>query len=284
MTNPIDAASQPSAATPDYGETATKLTDEIKKSTRTVLDIAYGEHERQKLDIYLPDVSVGSMPVLIFIHGGYWALGTKDRMGFMAPSITRLPAIYVSIGYRLTPEARFPQPVDDCRAALKWVYDNIGQHGGDPERIFIGGHSAGGHLAAMVTLQRDELAKAGLPSDVIKGCFPVSGVYDVWDSPPERRDPFVGSIEEAKEASPTSHVEGNSVPFFIVIGENDFPNLRDQYPKLVDRLKAQPGHVEAVELPGVDHFEISLANGDANGVWAVKVREWMANPPKPSMV
>ena len=281
MSNPIDTASGMGLTGPQYIEIATRLSDEVKNSTKTVLDIVYGAHERQILDIYLPDAPVSPMPVLIFMHGGYWMVGTKEMVGFMAPALAPLPAIFISVEYQLTPETRFPQPVIDCRAALKWVHDNIGEYGGDPNRIFIGGHSAGGHLAAMVTLRRAELAGAGLPTDVIKGCFLVSGVYDVVDIPPKFRDSFVVSIAEAKEASPLNHVEGNTTPFFVIIGENDYPNLRDQFPKMVGALNAQAGPVEAMEMPGVDHYEISLAHGEANGSWATKVREWMASPPRP---
>ena len=69
-------------------------------------------------------------------------------------------------------------PVEDCRNAVKWVYDNIAAHGGDPDRLFVGGHSAGGHLAALITLDADLWRGVGLPRDVIKGCFPVSGGFD----------------------------------------------------------------------------------------------------------
>ena len=278
MADNINTGSGVGLTVPQYMETSKKLSDEVKISTKTVLDVAYGAHERQKLDVYLPDTKADSLPVLMFIHGGYWAVGSKDTLGFMAPAITSLPAILVCPGYRLTPEAKYPQPVEDCRAALKWVYDNIADYGGDPNRLFIGGHSAGGHLAAMVTLQRDLLLSASLPENVVKGCFPVSGVYDVFDSPPERRDPFVNSLEEAREASPLNHTHGNNTPFFMVIGENDFPNLRNQFPMMSVALKAQAGPVETMEMPGLNHFEISLANGDIDGQWATKVRKWMANP------
>lgn len=222
------------------------------------------------------------MPALLFMHGGYWTRGYKDWMGFMAPAITCLPAIFISVGYRLAPEAKFPAPVEDCRNALKWAYDNIARFGGDPNRLFIGGHSAGGHLASLVTLQRDALTKLGMPQDVVKGCFPVSGVYDLSDIPPDRRAAFLKSDADITRSSPLSHVAGNRVPFYVTVAENDFPNLRSQYTAMVTALKAQPGPVEAMEFKGRDHFTISIDTGDMDGAWARTVRQWMAHPPIPT--
>ncbi len=120
----------------EYAATVMKLSKIVQDQSRTVLDIAYGSEEAQGLDLYLPesDPSDG-LPVLMFVHGGGWRNGYKEWMGFMAPAITCLPAIFVSVGYRLAPEAKFPLPVEDCRNAVKWVYDNIAEHGGDPNRL-----------------------------------------------------------------------------------------------------------------------------------------------------
>ena len=264
----------------EYLTTSLRLSEEVKRQARVNLDVEYGAEDRQKIDLYLPGSSSNKgLPVLLFIHGGYWVLGHKDTLGFMAPAITCLPAIFVAVGYRLAPQAKYPGPVDDCRHAVKWVYENIHRHGGDPDRIFVGGHSAGGHLASLVTLQHNPIKGLALPDDVIKGCFSVSGIFDVADTPEDRRDAFLNSPEEAREASPLSHVAGNNVPFLLEIGEHDFPNLKAQHPVMVEALRQQPGRVEAIERNGVNHFQISLDNGDVCGVWATKVRQWMADLP-----
>ena len=93
----------------------------------------------------------------------------------MAPVLTDLPAIFVSANYRLAPEAKHPEPFDDCVDALAWLYRNIADYGGSRDRLFVGGHSAGGHLAALVGLKREAWAARGLPRDVVKACFPLSG-------------------------------------------------------------------------------------------------------------
>ena len=218
----------PSPGAGEYLERAMAWSDEVRaNSPRGPKSGPTATTSGQKLDVYMPDDAPGSpAPVLLFFHGGYWVIGHKDLMGFMAPAITPAPALLVPVGYRLAPGAKYPQQVDDCRAALRWVYDHIADYGGDPERIHVAGHSAGGHLAALITLQRERLAAFGLPPDVIKGCFPVSGVFDVTETPPDRREAFLKSDDDAREASPVYNTEGNATPFLLEIGSDDFDNLR----------------------------------------------------------
>ena len=118
-----------------YSAEAFRLSREVQQNTRVELDVAYGPDEEQGLDIYLPALESSTpLPTLLFMHGGGWANGYKEWMGFMAPAITCLPAIFVSVGYRLVPRAQFPDQPNDCWDALKWVYDNIGRYGGDPRQ------------------------------------------------------------------------------------------------------------------------------------------------------
>ncbi len=265
-----------------YSAEAFRLSREVQRNTRCELDISYGPDEEQRLDIYFPSVeSSKSLPTLLFMHGGGWANGYKEWMGFMAPAITCLPAIFISVGYRLVPRAHFPDQPDDCWDALKWVHDNIERYGGNPNRLFIGGHSSGGHLAALLALRPDVAVKRGLPADVIKGCFPISGVFDLPSGNPVSVGGFLRSPDEAVIASPTHYVKGNRTPFFITIGEHDHPFIRHHCDLMEPALEREVGPVEVMEVKDADHYQVHLQGGDANGKWATTVRRWMANPPKP---
>ena len=267
----------PSPGAGEYLEQAMAWSNEVRANSRCALNLAYGGDERQKLDVYMPNADTGSpLPVLLFFHGGYWVIGHKDLMGFMAPAITPAPALLVPVGYRMAPGAKYPQQVDDCRAALRWVYGHIADYGGDPARIYVSGHSAGGHLAALITLQRERLADFGLPPDVIKGCFPVSGVFDVTETPPDRREAFLKSDDDAREASPMYNTEGNVTPFLLEIGSDDFDNLRAQHPRMLEALRAEQGYVEEMVRKGHNHFQISLDHAGPDSPWTLRVREWMA--------
>ena len=259
--------------------------DDVRARWPAALDLPYGDAARQRLDLYLPPADAPAArpaPVLLFFHGGYWVIGHKDLLGFMAPAITPAPALLVAVGYRLAPGAKHPQQADDCRAALRWVCDHIAEYGGDPARIYVGGHSAGGHLAALLTLQRHRLADFGLPPDVIKGCFPVSGVFDVTEAPPDRRQAFLNSDADARESSPIYNIDvtagaaGNVTPFLLEIGSHDFDNLRAQHPRMLAALQTQPGYVEEMVRQDHNHFQISLDHGDPESPWARRVRGWLA--------
>ena len=270
----------PSPGAGEYLEQAMAWSDEVRANGRAALNLPYGNDERQKLDVYMPAATPEHpAPVLLFLHGGYWVIGHKDLLGFMAPAITPAPALLVSVGYRLAPAAKYPQQVDDCRAALRWVYDNIADYGGDPQRIHVGGHSAGGHLAALITLQQQHLAPFGLPQDVIKGCFPVSGVFDVTETPPERRQAFLESDADARDASPLYNAEGNVTPFLLEIGSDDFDNLRAQHPRMLAALRSQPGYVEEMLREAHNHFQISLDHANPESPWPTRVRQWLTTPP-----
>ena len=278
MVEQATRAPQPSPGAPEYLAQAMAWSDEVRASSRVALDLAYGTDERQKLDVYMPDdPAAGPAPVLMFMHGGYWVIGHKDLMGFMAPALTPAPALLVSVGYRLAPGAKYPDQVDDCRAALRWVYDNIAGYGGDPDRFFVAGHSAGGHLAAMLALQREQRIALGLPPDVIKACFPVSGVFDVADTLQDRREAFLRSEADVRDASPLHNVEGNDVPFLLEIGSDDFDNLRAQHPRMLEALRSQPAYVEEMVREGHNHFRISLDHADPDSPWVRRVVQWMAD-------
>jgi arylformamidase len=157
------------------------------------------------------------------------------------------------------------------------VHGNIARHGGSPDRLFIGGHSAGGHLAALATLRRDRLEAAGLPTGVVKACFPVSSVFDFAVGELEARDkPMLVRPDDAPLASPINYVGGNRVPFYIVWGDDDLDYVMRTSPLMVEALARENGRVEREVFAGYDHFRPSTDGGRRDSVWVKTVRNWMA--------
>jgi len=195
----------------------------VQAKSRTVIDVAYGDDYWQKVDFYLPDEDArGGLPVLLFIHGGAWRHGYKEWMGFMAPPVIRHPAVLFSVSYRLAPDTKFPDIADDCVDALALVYRTVAQFGGDADRIFIGGHSAGAYLAVLVTLRRDHARACGPPDDVIKACFPVSGLSDLGANAVIAggvlefvRPLMFDDPDNSAAASSINFIAGNTTPFFV---------------------------------------------------------------------
>ncbi|ETX01958.1 MAG: hypothetical protein ETSY1_05370 [Candidatus Entotheonella factor] len=264
-------------AAEQYAAWCREATTTALAQTRHVLDIAYGSDYWQKIDLYLPEASSESeLPTLLFMHGGYWTHGYKEWLGFMAPVFVSLPAIFISVGYRLAPAAPYPAALADCLSALAWTHKNISSYGGDPHRLFIGGHSAGGHLAALVSLRPSLLPAYGLPSHAISACFPVSGVYDLTGPiPQDRLQAFIPSGTNPLIASPLNYTDGNRIPFLLAVGENDFPVLYEQAYAMDAALRQTDGTVELLEIAGADHFQISQQGGDPSHIWVQRARAWM---------
>lgn len=243
--------------------------------TRTLLDVPYGPDPKHRLDLYLPSAPVSSAPVLIFLHGGSWTHGYKEWMGFMALALVDLPAVFIAANYRLAPAHRFPAQLEDTLALLGWAQAHIAQHGGDPSRVFIGGHSAGGHLAALACLRRDLWLRHGLGEAVVRACFPVSTTFD-YRGIAEDAGSFLARPDDAAAASPVAYVEGNRVPFLVAWGSADFERARRTSRDMVAALTKTGALTRNMEIPGADHFQMSLDLGDAAHPWTRAVRSWLA--------
>ncbi len=155
----------------------------VAAAQKLTSDIAYIEngHNRHVLDIYTPELATGqSLPVMFWIHGGGWQVGDKSEVALKPKVLTERGFVFVSTNYRLLPEVEMDVLTRDVAASLGWVHKNIAKYGGDPKRIFVGGHSAGAQLAALICTDDRYLREHGVAFDVLKGCVPVDGdTYDV---------------------------------------------------------------------------------------------------------
>ncbi len=182
----------------------------------------------QLLDIYQPQYCI-SCPVVIYIHGGYWVLGDKGSLSYKAKAFTAHNYVYISMNYRLAPDYPFPHNAQDVAEAFHWVKENIGKYGGNPEQIYILGHSAGGHLAALIALDEQYLFPFDLsPSDIAGIIGLDSAAYylpDLIVAEPENQDLFYWAFgdnpEDWERASPINYIKAvqkeELVPPFLLL-------------------------------------------------------------------
>lgn len=240
-------------------------------------EVRYGEDPYQSIAIHAASDPNGD--VLVFVHGGGWTSGYKEHMNFMAPAFTAAGVTFCSVGYRLAPQHLFPVGLNDVADAIGWIYDNIADHGGNRDRLFVGGHSAGGHYTPLLALTSDWQGSRGLPGDVIKGCLPISGVYQFGEgSGLSMRPRFLGAedAETDRTASPIHHISAGAPPFLIAYGTEDFPHLRDQAERMIAALDSAAVPAGKIVFDGRDHFGASLAGGEADGPWVSQAIDWMA--------
>ena len=237
---------------------------------------SYGDDPYQEVAVFAAPDPNGT--VVAFMHGGGWTNGYKEWMAFMAPPLTAAGITFVSIGYRLAPAVTWPSGVQDAAAGIAWVYKNIAAHGGNPDRIFVGGHSAGGHQAAWLAVRADWQESVGVPPNVIRGALPVSGVYDFTEGNGMPAQPrFLGEgTGNNTDASPI-HTITNTPPFLMAWGDRDFPHLIVQAENMKQALQDAGGQVEALSLTDCDHLGASYACGILGGPWPLSLVRWVLN-------
>lgn len=239
------------------------------------LQLAYGPDRAQRLDVYAPP-GANDLPILLFFHGGAWISGHLGWLSFMAPIVNALPAIFVAGTYRLAPRCRWPAPYEDVREALRHIRDHARDFGGNPTRIVIAGHSAGGHLASLLAL-KDQSA------DVL-ACLPVSSSFDLQygDVPLESeagrvyRYLFSERSQDA-QASPINFVRPDAPPFHITWGDRDFDRVCRSSASMVALLRHMGARVSHQVVAGASHFDTHTGLSDPNAPWYGHLRTAFAS-------
>ena len=213
---------------------------------RVLRDVVYQERDKaakgqNKLDIYLPR-DKKDFPVLFWIHGGGLHSGDKSKIARVAARFVAEEIGVVSANYRLYPEASYPTQIKDVADAFAWVHRNIVNHGGDPGQLFVAGGSAGGHLAALLSLDASFLKKHGLTSRAIRGTIPISGLMDVRRVGTARREGVWGAKKATHRlASPVHHARKDAPPMLLIHAEHDTLDRRQQNKVMFEALK-KAGH------------------------------------------
>lgn len=247
----------------------------------------------QKLDLYLPDAKSSSpRPVLIAIHGGGWAIGDKSNRGFVKPKIPWLNSegfIVASINYRLSPAVTHPAHIQDVCAAIAWVQKNIAKHGGDPKQIYLLGHSAGAHLAALAAVDQVRIKAAGIDPSGFRGVILLDGVaYDVphqiESSSPKKKlsnmyiAAFTADPATQRDASPALKITRKSPPFLILhIARR--PSSSSQSKRLSEALKKSGGWTSLIPIAGKNHASINRDLGKAGDPTTKAVAAFLGTKP-----
>ncbi len=257
---------------------------------RRVPDVAYYEGPdadpiKHKLDLYLP-VGKKDFPVIFFIHGGAWRHGDKGWLGIyrgLGTSWARHGIGAVVINYRLTPKVRHPEHIKDVARAYAWTYRNMVRYGGRPDQIFVGGHSAGGHLAALLATDDRYLKAEGLTLKTIRGVMPMSGVYDIADHIGVLDAAFGPDRKAHRDASPLCHARADAPPFLIIYADHDLPLCGKETAEAFGKALRDKGcTARCLEVVQRNHMTVLLgASKDADPV-ARAIRAFVAEVTEPS--
>ena len=247
----------------DYLQRWADTSAQVRASQPCVLDVAYGPGAGETLDIFPAARSApGGVAVLVFIHGGYWRSLDKSDHSFIAPPFTQAGFCVVVVNYALcpgTPEApvTVPHIVRQMEKALAWVARNIAGHGGDPRRITVAGHSAGGQLAAMLLTSVWPLIGNGLPDGLVRNALSISGVHDLE---PLMHTPFLQEAlhlteQHVMQDSPARLLAPEHGILYCVAGGDESEEFRRQN-RLVQQAWGEHSVPRCQVLPGLHHFSI----------------------------
>lgn len=246
----------------EYLENAAQRSAAARQKLTSHIDVSYGDSPRQAFDIF--PAERGGASVFCFIHGGYWRALDKSVYSNVAGPMVAAGATVALPDYDLCPDVTIPDIVDQIRRALVWVQGNISRYNGDPGRVFVSGHSAGGHLTGMM-MATDWNGMFGLPADLIKGAAPLSGLFDIE---PHRHTDLQADIrltaEMAAANSPQRlplHFNGSVI---CAVGGGESGSFHRQSKDFTAKCQEHGLTCEYVETGTDDHFGITDRLGDAD--------------------
>ena len=254
----LDSMYNNRALVPDYAmyfERWVQTSKAVRSNQPCTLDVSYGNSAGEKLDIFPPHAK--NAPVVVFIHGGYWRSLDKSDHSFVAPAFTAQGACVVVVNYDLCPAVTIPQITMQMVRALAWVYRNIAQHGGNPKRITVIGHSAGGHLAAMMLACVWNAYRTDLPADLVKNALSISGLYDLdpLRHAPNVKDSLKLTLAQVRKASPALLPAPQEGTLYSVAGGNESAEFL-RHNQLIQKVWGKKPVPVCEELPGLNHFSV----------------------------
>jgi arylformamidase len=236
-----------------YEEFCWRESDSVRAVLGHRLDVPFGPTLAEHVDVYPAGESA---PVLIYVHGGFWCLRTSKEFGFVARGPVSRGVATVVTNYDLCPRVTIDEIVRQIRAAVAWAHKNAASFGGDPGRIHVAGHSAGGHLVAML-LATDWEGEYGLPGNVIKGATAISGLYDLAPFPYTFLQPKLQlGYDQIFRNSPILNIPDSSAPVLVAYGDNETDEFKRQAEEFLDAWQANGLEVERLILQDKNHYEV----------------------------
>lgn len=220
-------------------------------------DLCYDTRSGQCLDIFNAP-HAGLQPAFVFIHGGYWRMLGKGDSAFMAETLNRAGVAVVAVDYALAPAATLEEIVRQVQAALAWLYHHGPEHGIDPQQLFIGGSSAGGHLVGALIAGgwRDAM---GLPENLVKGAMPVSGLFDLAPIRASFVNAWLGLDDtRARALSPIHHLPAQPCRLVVAWAEHDATGFHDQSRRYLEAWRGAGFEAQALEVAQRHHFDVVL--------------------------
>lgn len=216
--------------------------------------IAYAPGERHLLDIYRPQAGAANAPVIVFFYGGNWVSGSRGDYAFVGRALAARGFVVVIPDYRLYPQVRYPDFLEDAARAVAWTRREIAARGGDPERIYLMGHSAGAYNAAMLALDARWLGQQGLAPDVVRGWIGLAGPYDFLPVQNRVTRPVFHFPDTPAESQPVEHVSADAPPALLIAAREDATvNPVRNTGGLAARLRAAGVPVRELYFDGVSH-------------------------------
>ena len=245
------------AAVPNYAEYFERWRsagERLRAQKECILDIPYGAGWRQTVDIFPVD-KAEPVPVLVFIHGGWWYFLDKKDYMFAAESFMDAGCVVVFVGYPLAPAASLSEIVECVRQSIVWTHRNVARFGGDPNRMHLAGHSAGGHLTAM--MMTTDWVDYGVPAGVIKSGCSVSGLFDLEEIVHVPQNRNIRLLPEvARRNSPIHRIPVAASPFIVCVGGDETKGFQRQHKAFTSAWSAPSRPLIEVSLPGENHFSV----------------------------
>ena len=238
---------------PDYINNYVRTSETTRKVLKNRITVSYGHTVMERLTVY-PSANPNA-PVLVFVHGGYWKLGLGDDYDFIAMGLSLANFTVVIVTYALAPVVTIPEIVRQVRSSVAWTAKNIDAHNGDPTRIFIAGHSAGGHLAAMATLTNWK--EYGLSNNIIKGILAISGLYDLEPVAQTFVEPALRiTADQVLSSSPLRLVVPSAIPLIVAWGSEETAAFKKQSMHYLQAWQRAGNDGSSLIVADANHFSI----------------------------